>query len=61
MTNLFVAFSDPTESKIIAWFASEQTIGAFPNMGEIDQSSPVWAAYYSSLPKTINEGMPAPI
>lgn len=57
---MFVQFSDATEKTIIAMFAGAQNATAWPNQGTVTTSDARWAAYYATLPASVQAGLPAP-
>lgn len=60
MTNLFVQFTDESETAIATIFSCPQNATEFPNQGQIVTSDSRYAAYYAALPSSIAARLPSP-
>lgn len=55
-----VQFSDATETIIVATFGCPQNATAYPNQGTVLPGDARWAAYYATLPASMQAGLPPP-
>ncbi|HDL6963323.1 TPA: hypothetical protein PXM28_002637 [Yersinia enterocolitica] len=60
--DIYIAFSDAKETKIVAWFQSPQPpeLG-FPFYGVVQPDDPRWIDYFESLPESVRDWLPTPI
>lgn len=58
---IYVQFSDTTETKIVAVFASPQSPDFYSNPGEVALDDQRYAEYFSLLPADVQSGLPAPV
>ncbi|MFA3777891.1 hypothetical protein [Yersinia sp. 1652 StPb PI] len=61
MENLYVQFSNETETVIISWFCCQQSPEYYSFLGEVYANDPRYIAFYDSLPSFIRDGLPEPI
>jgi hypothetical protein len=54
-----VQFSDSTETTIVAFFAGPQS-SATPNQGTVTAGDARWAAFYATLPTSVQAGLTPP-
>ncbi|MCO1384485.1 hypothetical protein [Burkholderia multivorans] len=60
MTTLNVQFSDSSETTIIVYFASPQSMSAYTNLGTVEASDARWAAFYQSMDSQARQYLPPP-
>jgi len=60
MSNIFVQFSDSTETTVVAYFAEPQDLTVYPNQGTIESTDPRYAKYYAALPTAVQAVLPPP-
>ncbi|RKR46327.1 hypothetical protein B0G82_4010 [Paraburkholderia sp. BL17N1] len=58
---MFVAFSDGTESTIIALFGCAQDPAYWPNQGEVSASDARYVSYFNRQTVTVQVYLPQPI
>jgi hypothetical protein len=59
MATINVQFSDATQSSVSAYFGCAPAAAAYENLGTLDSSDSRWAKFYNSMPKIIQECLPA--
>jgi hypothetical protein len=60
MTNIFVQFSDGTETTIVSVFANAQDPATFPNQAEIASSDSRYESFYQGLQALVQKMLVAP-